>query len=120
MARSATCSETRHDPTRPRPLAVTSRRRVVGDGARCRFGAVAGMSAAILIVSLARRDFSDAEIASITGASRSYIRSVRSRAGIAAPKPEKRGPKPGSRPYRVGLTWAWRRAEHAARNGHDV
>lgn len=75
------------------------------------------MSTAILIRSLARREFSDAEIASITGASRSYIRATRSRHGILATKSEKRGPKPGPRPYRVGLKWAWKRAEWLKQRG---
>ena len=64
---------------------------------------------------LASQRCPDAEIAAQTGASRTYIRAVRSRAGIPAPRPEKRGPKPGPRPYRVGLTWAWKRAEHIER-----
>jgi hypothetical protein len=67
------------------------------------------------IRNLARSSVSDAEIAAQTGASRTYIRAVRSRAGIPASRPEKRGPKPGPRPYRRGVTWAWKRVEHAAR-----
>jgi hypothetical protein len=37
----------------------------------------------------------------------------------AVVNPHKRGSKPGPRPYRVGLTWAWKRAAHAA-GGYTV